>query len=699
MKLKQNLLIAIALLGFNIGVIAQKGNNDDKSQSFGKTFSEADYHIINDNYSLAIPLFKTCLEMQPDNANVNFKLGFCYMNTDDKHEAIPYLEKAALNVKEKYLEFEADEKGAPIETYYYLAKAYHHVYKFDEAIGFYEKFKPYIRKRDKDKLDDLDHQIEMCRNGKELFANPVQIKINNLGDSINSKYPDYAAAVTADENMIIFTSRREGSTGDRVTDDAQYYEDIYVSHKKDDGSWMQSYHLGTNVNTSDHEASLSVSPDGNIVFIYKGKKGEGDIYFSKFHNDEWSYPEKLGSDINTKYWETHATISADGRTLYFVSDRPGGLGGRDVYRCTKLPTGEWSKAQNIGAGINTKYDEDGVFLHPNGKDLYFSSKGHKSMGGYDVFVASLNEDGTWTVPQNMGYPINTADDDLFFVTSADGKRAYYSSDHEGGFGEKDVYMVELERAETPITLLTGKLIMNDGSKKIPDNTITVTYVENGEVYALSKARSNGKYVLTLPPGRNYIVTYEVSGFPAVVEKINVPVGTGYQEIKKEIQIKAIGFGDAAAVVDSAAIKKRDEAIRANNLPVAKETVTETEFEYYFTYNKTKVKSDDPNFSKFIGHLVNETKASKGTKIPVQIEASASKVPTATYGSNEELASKRGMTFKKLVIEECRKKGGKPELIDFKPINAIVGGPDYNNDFIINKGAYEKHQFIKVAVVK
>jgi hypothetical protein len=709
--MKQLRLLALLLfyitISFNAFSQKKAPITDENKKSFSSRFSDAEFHIINENYLLALPLYLELHNEEPENANLNYKVGFCYMNiTGEKLLSIPYLEKAVLDVSDRYIEFEASEKHAPVMAYYFIAKAYHHDYKFDKAIEFFEKFRPYIRSKDFDRLDDLDHQIEMCKYGKEIVKSPVNIKITNLGDSINSPYPDYAPGVTADEGMVIFTSRREGSTGGRLTDDGQYYEDIYYAHKKEDGSWEKSRQLGDNISTWDHEAATSVSSDGNMVFIYeavKSKRQDGDLFFSRLNGDVWSVPEKLGSDINTKYWETHACISSNGQQLYIVSDRPGGFGGRDIYRCNKLPNGEWSKAQNLGPTINTKYDEDGVFIHPNNKDLYFSSNGHQSMGGFDIFISSQNEEGVWGAPSNLGYPINTTDDDVFFVTSADGKRAYYSSDHEGGYGEKDIYMIEMDRKETDITLLTGKIFMN-GQPKVGDNTITVTTEEDGELYAISRARTNGKYVLTLLPGKTYIVTYDVAGFAPHVEKIVVPPGTGYNEIHREVMIKPIGFEDpnqsalakAEAEKGKAELQKQKEAEeKAKTKAKAAEAM---EFMHYFTYNKNKIDVDDAEFTNFINYVAGELKA--GKKIKLKVEASASKVPTKSFNGNIELAKTRGENGKNLLFSKLKDAGvkdlGNLKIVKF---DYKVGGPQYMSDFAENRKTYEKFQFIYFKVLE
>ena len=201
--------------------------------------------------------------------------------------------------------------------------------------------------------------------------------------------------------------------------------------------------ISQNINTNSHEASINLTADGQTLIVYKDDGGDGNIYFSKWDGNDWTSIQSFGSDINSKYWESHACLSADNNTLYFVSDRPGGYGGRDIYRCVKLPNGLWSKSLNVGPTINTKYDEDGPFISADGITLNFSSIGHKSMGGFDIFVSMIEEDKKFSEPRNIGYPINTTDDDVFFVTSPDGKRGYFSSAKAGGLGDKDLYKMSI----------------------------------------------------------------------------------------------------------------------------------------------------------------------------------------------------------------------------------------------------------------
>lgn len=529
-------LLNLFIILFSLISFAQ---NDGES-SFAKKFTDGNYHIEYGNYELALPIFLDLLSTDPDNANLNFKVGMCYLKgVKNKKAAIPYLEKAAQKINRNYDDLNPYEKNAPNYTLLYLGQALHLAYRFDEAIETLEKFKSSINKKHV-RYQEADRTIAMCNNAKEFIATPNQAFITNLGDYINTEFPEYSPVISIDESTLIFTSRRNTTTGGSQEINGDWFEDIYISTKDENDKWTTARPIGSNINTADHEASIGLSADGQKLFIYKGEEG-GSIWMSELVGEEWSVPTKLGSDINTEHWETHAVISADERFLYFVSNRPGGFGGRDIWMCKKLPNGMWGLAQNLGPKINTPYDEDAPFIHPDGKQIFFSSNGHKSMGGFDIFFADLQEDGTWTDPINLRHPINTTADDIYYVTSADGKRAYLSSFRDGGKGEKDIYIVSLpEAVEKAITVLVGYIKLSDGSSISPDTRITVLNIETGELLPFKPNASSGKYVLSLNPG-NYKISYEMNGNEFHTEDIFVPAESSYNIINKELLLDPVTY--------------------------------------------------------------------------------------------------------------------------------------------------------------
>ena len=513
------------------------------SGSYSDYFREGTFLLIEENYDMAQKNFLQAYKIDSSSANINYNVGACYLNSATKKSwAERYLAKSITNISKNYNPDSPSEKGAPPMAYLLYGKALHFNYKFDEANAQYDIFEKNYAK-DKTSKEEVAFLKMQTTYAKELVAAPINVKVENLGDSINSEYPDFSPVLSADERMIIYTTRRPNSTGGEKGLDGQYSEDIVVAYKDDNNIWSTPKPVSEFINTNGNEASINLTPDGQTLIVYQDiGKGGGDVFFSTWDGKDWSSLQQFGSDVNTKYWETHACLSADNNTLYFVSDRPGGYGGRDIYRCVKLPNGKWSLAQNVGPTINTKYDEDGPFIHPDGITLIFSSNGHKTMGGFDIFVSIIEEDKKFSEPYNMGYPINTPGDDVFFVTSPDGKRGYFSSSKDGGHGEKDIYMMFIPDAkEKPLALFKGGIIPADGEKLPDDLEIVVTNKETGEIVGRYRPKANGTFSTILPPNKNYNFSYQAKGEEFYNEDLYVTNEVTYQEIKKEINLEPVSL--------------------------------------------------------------------------------------------------------------------------------------------------------------
>jgi len=536
----------IYLLGLLICIFNTAFSQGNKSD-YRENFTQGNLLILEQNYPLALKYFLDAYKIDSTNANINYKLGFCYLQSaNEKNKALPFLERAVQNVSHNYDDTEPREKKAPENAYYLLGTAYRLANRFNESTTYFNKFKDIVGDRNKELAADLSKQVETNFTAIEFSKDTTVVSIVNLGDSVNSSYPEYSPLVSADESTLIFTSRRPGSTGNDKTDNDQFFEDIYVCTKRDDGTWSSPKSIGLNINTNDNEADIGLSADGQQLFVYRGVNG-GDIYYSTLEGETWSNLIALNSNINTKAWETHATVSVDGNTLYFVSDRKeGGYGGRDIWRCVKLPNGQWSMPLNLGPKINTQYDEDAPFIHPDGVTLFFSSTGHKNMGGFDVFKSTRDDEGKWSEPENLKAPINTTDDDIFYVQSVDGKRGYLSSVRPNGKGEKDIYMLTYEQSIVePLTLLKGYMTFN-GTTKIPANVqIMATDMESGLVVQDVKPNSvTGKYIMILNPGtegKTYTLSFDAEGYQPLNETITIPANSSYQEISKELLMKVINM--------------------------------------------------------------------------------------------------------------------------------------------------------------
>lgn len=381
----------------------------------------------------------------------NYEAGHIYLITINRDDAVKY-----------FLRVFRQEPNYKFDIEYRIGKSYQYGLQFDKAIRYYKMYKDKLTAKSnyqgKDKVDmaTVDRAIKECENGKVFVANPQNYSIKNIGREINTEYHDYAPVLSEAETEIIFTSRRkDDNLNPNVDEDVQPYEDIYFAKRKPDNTWDFAKNIGDRVNTLFNESSLALSADGKTLFIYYDDNG-GDIYYSKRMNDgDWGPPVPLPGIINSSFQEKSISISKDESTLYFTSDRPGGYGKSDIYKVTKNSKGEWSSVKTLGPMINTAYEDDGPFIDYDGVTLYFSSKGHNGMGGHDIYRSKVDpKTGEWSEPVNMGYPINTPDDDVFFVAAPDSKKAFYSSIRDDGKGFTDIY----------------EIIATDGLKN-SDNTI------------------------------------------------------------------------------------------------------------------------------------------------------------------------------------------------------------------------------------
>ncbi|MGC8825041.1 MAG: OmpA family protein [Bacteroidales bacterium] len=378
------------------------------------------------------------------NAALNYRIGICYLYADEKTEALQYLQKA----------FEINN-NITRDIHLQLGRAYHMKLDFDNAIKEYRLFKSGLTPRMLKKVPyNIDQLIEQCETGKTLVAETKRVVVQDAGKNINSEYDDFYPVLTTHEEVMYFTSRRPSKNNTKRNPlDQKFSEDIYVT-KKTAHDWTPPQLFDKRITTKRNEAVVASSPAGDTLYIYSSK-GNGNIYYTyKKDGTRWSGLHAFRTINTRRSRETSLCFSPDGKTLYFVSDadRKGAIGGKDIYYCEKDEDGNWSKPKNMGPLINTPYNEEGVSISADGKTLYFSSKGHPGMGGYDVFYSTKTESG-WSKPVNMGYPINTPDDDLFYVPLSNGKIAYVSSNREQTIGGKDIYrIIYLGAAKEFVTL-------------------------------------------------------------------------------------------------------------------------------------------------------------------------------------------------------------------------------------------------------
>lgn len=367
----------------------------------------------------------------------NYEAGYLHLLTINKELGVKY-----------FLRVYRQDPAYRFDLEYWIGKSYQYGLEFDNALKFYTLYnkklasKPSYQGKDKIEMEVVNRSMIECNNGKEFVASPLNFSIVNIGREINSEFEDYGPVLNEEENEIIFTTRRrDGNLNPNVAEDNKPFEDIF-SAGKNKGAWNDATNIGDRINTPYHDSNLALSADGKTLYILKDEGG-GDIYqCNQLSNGSWGPPVPLPGIINSSFEEKSLSISKDEKILYFSSNRPGGLGGTDLYQATKDTKGAWANVKNLGPTINTEFDEEGPFIGYDLVTLYFSSKGHKSMGSYDIFKATFDlQKNEWSEPENLGYPINTPDDDIFYITSSDGKRAYYSSVREDGLGYTDIYII------------------------------------------------------------------------------------------------------------------------------------------------------------------------------------------------------------------------------------------------------------------
>ena len=510
--------------------------------------------------------FDKAYAFNPNYSKLNYYLGMCVLNSSYKFKALNYFKKA----------YELNPNVAP-EINLLIGIGYHINGDWDNGIKHYEYHKKVLNPKNTDTLEYINKKISECKTGKDLVAKPKRVWVDNLGKNVNTEFPEYGPFISADESVIIYTGRRSDTRGGKKDEgDGKFFEDIYLSKRNPkNGEWEKAINIGENINTENHDAPSGLSPDGKLLYIFYGWKGGGDIYQSKLKDGQYGKPEKLSSNVSSKYYESSASVSFDGKELYFASERPGGFGGEDIYvsRWDEKKK-EWGPAENLGANINTKYRETGVFLHPDGETMYFSSQGHSTMGGFDIFMSKRDEKGVWGAPVNIGYPINSPDDDVFFVVSGSGRYGYYSSFRQDGYGEKDLYRITFLGPEKPpipstednliaslvnpvreiviepkvevstVNLAILKGIIRD-ARTLQPLEAKLELIDNDKnelVTTLTSDSKSGAYLVTIPAGKNYGISVKAEGYLFHSENVDIPKASGYKEYEKNVDLKKVEVG-------------------------------------------------------------------------------------------------------------------------------------------------------------
>jgi hypothetical protein len=465
-------------------------------------FYEAESSILFEDFKEALPIYQRLLQFFPNNSNFKYRLGQCYLNTPgEKDKAIGYLEDAVKDINPKYKEGKYRETKAPYDAFYYLANAYRINNQLDKAIETYELFKRNLDTKIYDP-EVVEEQIQSCLNAKELMKMTLYVKEINLGSNINEDKSEFNPVISDDEKIMVFSK-------------SEAFYDAILYSTRNNGEWSGPINLNEALKVDQDVYPTSISNDGKTLYLYSSAGYDGIIYTSTYTNGTWGSMVKLNDNINTKYWESHATISHDNKKLYFTSNRKikNSFGGLDIYVSVRDSSGDWGTPVNLGPVINTKYHEDTPFLSKDDKTLFFSSRGHYNMGGYDIFYSTLLENGQWSVPLNMGYPLNTTDDDIFFKPINEGYEGYIARYVPGNFGQQDIYRMEIFSDEHPRKFVVRGIVTIADLMHNMDDKIKISALNIKKPDQLVVVYSNpatGEYELQLPQG-NYEVTYESPG--------------------------------------------------------------------------------------------------------------------------------------------------------------------------------------------
>lgn len=503
-------------------------------QSVADLYESAQIYFENKEYDKAYDLFDQLVTKSPKTIDYKFKLGICSMNyPEKKSRAIEIFEDLKKTVK--------NPEGA-----FYMGRAYHVNYQFDKAIAEFEEF---IKNNKNSTKDEKRLQVEAqqyitnCKAAKLLIENKVIADFKNLGSPVNTADDEYVPSITADESIMLFTYRGKNSIGGKLNEQLQpdeeegeYHEDVYITTMNPDSTWTQPVSVLA-VNTKGNDAAISISQDGRYMFMFQSdEKNSGDIYMSVLTGTTFSKPEPLNDNVNSDAWEGSCSISADGQVLYFASERPGGYGGRDIWASVKI-NNDWGPAVNLGPKINTPLDDDAPFIHPDGITLFFSSKGHQSIGGYDIMFSIMKENA-WTDPKSMGIPLNTTEDDRYYVINSKGDKGYFSSNRagNGGKGKQDIYTVQpgILGEKPVVALLKGVIYGND--KPIEANIEVLKNSENKLIGPYVSNNITGKYLMAISPGSTYRIKVYADGYEPIVEDLDIEKLDKYLEVKKDFYL-------------------------------------------------------------------------------------------------------------------------------------------------------------------
>lgn len=656
--------------------------------------------LMQEGYSYyAEILVDRLVELKPESANYNYRKGFLALEIrKDYLTAIPFLQKAVRDTDANYDMYSSKEKSAATDALFHLAACYHLNEQIDSAEFYYNKFKE-ISKKKSELLPVTEVRLVQCVEARKRIANPVKVYLKNMDAPINTNYPEYSPVISLDGQSLYFTSRRPWA--DNETDIYkdprinQYPEDVYVSYLGEDSTWAEPVRLDF-CKPQQNEATIAISSDERKIYIYEDATGNGDIYYTDFYSAKFQDIEKLEVDnINTKFWETHSMMSHDKETFYFVSDRPGGFGGRDIYM-VKLKSKDgkddkWGDPINLGPMVNGPGDEDSPFISVDNRTLYFATNDGRSIGGFDIMRTVLQDDQTWLESENLGYPFNSTNDDIFYTTTLDGRKGYMTSFRQDGKGEKDIYEIHNDfLGLKDIAVLKG-LVKTVDDKPIPEDfAINVRLVcvdcdpESSKKTVYPRLR-DGKFMTGLEPCKTYKLEYTELIMDSILgaDSFTTFCDTNYQEIYREILLD----------VDKHILVFPEDPDTVVELPpVIIADCPNLEYMHYFEYNKNKLSVKKGDLKKFVKEVKTQLEEDCRENVTINVYSSASNVPTKTYETNENLTRIRAENMKYDLIAYFENEEEFKGRVNVVIVTAIVQGPEYSKDAKDTK-KYGPYQYV------
>ncbi len=534
------------------------------SKELKDAFKDGEYFLAYNEYMDALPFYKKIYNENPENANINYKIGLCYLNIEgQKDQAIPHLLKAVSHVSDDYTEGSLKELNAPTDAYFFLGNAYQIQNNLVDAENNYKTYLGYLDPSDTININFVNQNILSCQYATEIIENRVYFDSENIGNQINTSENDFDAIVSGDGNTLVYVSAQK------------FYDALFYSKKNSEGKWGFPVNITPDIKSDGDLYPTGLSYNGETLLMVRDDNFNSDIYISEIKDGQWTPAKKMGKPVNTKFWESHASLSKDGKTMFFTSNRSGGFGGLDIYKTFLQDDGTWGDATNLGSNVNTQFNEETPFITADMAVLYFASQGHKTMGGFDIFSSESVDGNNWTEPQNIGYPINSTDDDMFFIPFKNGISGYISfANGNPNFGKKDIYLLNIFSDKNPRTVEIKGNVLLAGTQGNKNTKITIKGGSGDSPFMKSTDTRNGSFILTSNVPGTYKMEIESDGYVTQTKSFNLPANYSLSEVvlnselsriePEKIILKNVYFGFASSKITGNEAKKLNDIVNILN---------------------------------------------------------------------------------------------------------------------------------------